>query len=132
MRAESSAYYSIPVETVKIDASNGKITAELNLASQSDGMAAQKLDLTLNVYQNGILRMLLEEPGHERFRISQEDLPVVEEQLKPADINDKIEWASDRSSVTIKGLMHEQGDESFDYSIEFAHFRIDQLTQGSD
>ena len=90
LRADSSAYYSIPVDTVKIDATNGKITAELNLASESDGAAAQKLDLTLNIYQNGILRMLLEEPGHERFRISQEDLPVVEEQLKPADINQKI------------------------------------------
>ena len=90
LRIESNTYYSIPVDTVKIDATNGKITAELNLASQTDGAAAQKLDLTLSIYQNGILRMLVEEPGHERFRISQEDLPVVEEQLKPADISKTI------------------------------------------
>ena len=90
LRIESGTYYSIPSDTVKIDAAKGKITAELNLASQSDGAAAQKLDLTLSIYQNGILRMLVEEPGHERFRISQEDLPVVDEQLKPADLTKKI------------------------------------------
>ena len=90
LRIESSTYYSIPVDTVKIDATKGKITAELHLASESDGAAAQKLDLTLSIYQNGILRMLVEEPGHERFRISQEDLPVVDEQLKPADLSQTV------------------------------------------
>ena len=72
--------------------------------------------------------MLVEEPGHERFRISQEDLSVVDEQLKPTDLSQKIYWAEDRSSVTFHGLMHEQGDESFDYTIEFARFRIDQYS----
>ena len=53
-------------------------------------------------YQNGIMRMLFEEPGVKRFRISQEDLPVVEEQLEPADLNDKFEFSSDNNSLTIK------------------------------
>ena len=50
MRIKSSAYYSIPYDTVKVDATNGNLTAKLNLASQSDGAAATSLDLTLNIY----------------------------------------------------------------------------------
>ena len=76
---------------------------------------AQTLDLTLSVYQNGIMRMLVEEPGVKRFRISQEDLPVSWDQLNAVDLTDKITWADDRQSFTISGLTHEQGDESFSY-----------------
>jgi len=36
----------------------------------------------MTVYQNGILRMLVEDDTS-RFRISQEDLPVVDAQLLP-------------------------------------------------
>ena len=56
------------------------MTATLNLASTSDGKAAQTLSLTMTFYQNGIMRMLLEEPNGNRFRISQEDVqPVVDD-----------------------------------------------------
>ena len=75
----------------------------MNLASTSDGKAAQQLNLTLSFYQNGILRVLLEEPNGNRFRISQEAVqPVVEEQLKPVPINDSnIKMSDDQKSVTI-------------------------------
>lgn len=70
LRNDSDVYYGISSDSVEIDASNGKINAVLNLGSESDGSVAQKLDLTITVYQNGILRMLIEEPGVKRFRIS--------------------------------------------------------------
>ena len=74
---------------------HGVINAKLSLASPSDGSIAQTLDLTLTVYQNGILRMLIEEPEVKRFRISQDDLnPVMDEQLVPVDLTDKVYWDS--------------------------------------
>lgn len=89
---------------------------------------AQNLNLTLTVYQNGILRMLLEEPEVARFRISQEDLPVVDEQLNAVDLTDKVTWADDGMSFTVSGLEHEAGDESFAYTVELERFRIKQIS----
>jgi len=57
--------------------------------------------------------MLVEEPGVKRFRISQEDLPVVEDQLTAADLSDKITWGDDKKSFTVSGLTHENGDEGW-------------------
>ena len=81
LRANTDTYYSIAKSDVTIDEPNGKITATLSLASPSDGTTAQTLTLTLTFYQNGILRMLIEDDTG-RFRISQEELmPVVDSQL---------------------------------------------------
>jgi len=79
LTARSDVYYAIDYQSVQVDLENNVIKAPLNLASSSDGTIAQTLDLTLTVYQNGIMRMLVEEPGVKRFRISQEDLPVEED-----------------------------------------------------
>jgi len=124
LRSQSDVYYSISSDSVSVDTSNGEITATLTLASPTDGTVAQTLDLSLTVYQNGIIRMLAEEPGVKRFRISQEDLPVVWDQLIPVDLTDKVTWADDGQSFTISGLTHESGDESFEYTVELARFRI--------
>mmetsp|Transcript_6459 Transcript_6459/g.8669 ORF Transcript_6459/g.8669 Transcript_6459/m.8669 type:complete len:151 (+) Transcript_6459:3-455(+) len=86
LRAKSASYYTIDSSSVDIATAGdkGQITATLTLASQTDGKAAQTLNLTLSFYQNGIMRMLMEEPNGNRFRISQEDVqPVVEAQLAP-------------------------------------------------
>lgn len=129
LRMDSDVYYSVDEQTVAGDASQGQITATLNLASTTDGTVAQKLSLTLTVYQNGIMRMLVEEPETKRFRISQETLhPVVDEQLIPVDLTDKITWSDDRTTLTISGLEHEEGDEGWEYTLELPRFRINQLS----
>lgn len=76
--------------------------------------------------------MLVEEPGVKRFRISQEDLPVVWDQLNAVDLTDKITWADDQKSFTISGLSHESGDESFEYTVELDHFRINQVSDSGE
>ena len=42
---------------------------------------ADKVELSLDFYQDGIMRALLQEQGGQRFRISQEGIVVVEDQL---------------------------------------------------
>ena len=72
------------------------------------------------------MRMLVEEPNVKRFRISQDDLrPVMDDQLNPVDLSDKISWAKDKSSLTISGLNHDQRDESWQYTIDLSKFRIE-------
>ena len=82
----------------------GVISATLSLVSPTDGTSAQTLTLTMTFYQNGILRVLIEEPNGARFRISQEDLPVVDNQLVPVDLTDLVEWSANGTSFTVKGL----------------------------
>lgn len=129
--ATSDVYYQMDEQSVAGDLTKGQITAELNLASATDGTVAQKLEMTLTVYQNGILRMLMEEPGAKRFRISQEAVqPVVDEQLLPVDLTEKITWSDDRQTMSITGLTNEASDEDWEYTIELARFRINQLQDG--
>ena len=73
------------------------------------------------------MRTLIEEPGSSRFRISQEDLPVVEDQL------DRIENLMDHVTikdhmVVIDGLAHDDGSETFKYEVEYNHFKITQYS----
>ena len=132
LTAKSDVYYAIDYKSVTVDVENNVIKAPLNLASSSDGMIAQTLDLTLTVYQNGIMRMLVEEPGVKRFRISQEDLPVVEDQLIKVDLLEHITWADDKKSFTISGLTNSEGDESWEYNVELPRFRINQVSSSGE
>ena len=68
--------------------------------------------------------MLLQEPETKPFRISQEDIAVVDDQLVATDLSGKISWSEDLSSFKIKDLNHELDDESWEYTIELAQFRI--------
>ena len=124
LAVKSDVYYAIDSSSVSVDLDKNNINATLNLASASDGTIAQTLDLTLTVYQNGIMRMLIEEPGVKRFRISQEDLPVADEQLEVTDLLDNFTWSEDKKSFSISGLNSEQGDESWEYQVELPRFRI--------
>ena len=90
--AKSDVYYSMDADSVKCNFRENQIEATLNLASSSDGTVAQSLDLTMVFYQNGIMRLLIEEPGVKRFRISQEDLPVVDEQLERVELMGHFDW----------------------------------------
>lgn len=79
------------------------------------------MDLTLWFYQNGIMRALLEEPGSGRFRISQEGLPVVDEQLEIVDkLSYYVNFGTDH--VNVGPLLHSDESETFSYKIKFDHF----------
>jgi hypothetical protein len=77
-------FYSLDPHSVFVDNATGSLTAILNLnCVDASNSVESKLDLSMWFYQNGIMRTLIEEPESKRFRISQEGLPVVDEQLIP-------------------------------------------------
>ena len=73
------------------------------------------------------MRTLIEEDGSTRFRISQEDLPVSDEQLKAVQNLNEITTQS-ADSLQVGALDHELGDEQFVFKIDFAPFRMYQMT----
>jgi hypothetical protein len=76
---DSDFYYSLDETSILIDDGLGSISARLNLACTdiSDEISTE-LDLKIRFYQNGIMRAVIEEPNSGRFKISEDDLPVVE------------------------------------------------------
>jgi len=54
----------------------------------------------------------------------------MDDNLIPVSLSDKVSWADDLSSFTIASLEHEQGDESWEYTVELSRFRIDQVSTG--
>ncbi len=86
-------YYSVNPSSVVVHDEYGALTAQLNFACAGDsGDFASTLNLKMTFYQNGIMRALIEEPGSTRFKISEEGLPVVEEQLLPiADLSSRVQ-----------------------------------------
>lgn len=61
-----------------VDDATSAISATLNLNCTSTDIA-EVLNLKMVFYQNGILRATIEEPDSTRFKISEHDLPVVDE-----------------------------------------------------
>ena len=55
----------------------------MSLGCDSRGYLAGDIDFEVSFYQDGITRFLIGEKDNDRFRISQEDLPVVWDQLDP-------------------------------------------------
>ena len=47
-------------------------------------------------------------------------------------MTDKITWADDNSSFTISDLQHEQGDETYEYTVDLTRFRIEQISTNGD
>ena len=110
--------------TVQVTNSDSSIKAKLYLQGDSTEYSPE-LDLTLWFYQNGIMRTLLEEPGSDRFRISQEGLPIVNEQLHHVSFfQKKVTFRS--NEIVVWGLMSEDMTESFSYYINYDHFKITQ------
>lgn len=79
--------YSIDPDSVLISNDSGCITSDLIYSSwttdgdTTGGSIASQLTLKMCFYQNGIMRVIIDEPNSERFKISDSDLPVNEEQL---------------------------------------------------
>jgi hypothetical protein len=76
------------------------------------------------------MRALIEEPDSGRFRISQEGLPVVDEQLNFVSGNSTSFNVFD-DHIYVSGLPHTDNNELFNYRIDFDHFKITQ-SAGSD
>ena len=75
-------YYSVFKDTMEFDNTNGILHVQMQLGYDCIGDTshlAKNLDMKLYFYQNGIVRGLIQEPNVKRFRISQQDLPVVDE-----------------------------------------------------
>lgn len=97
------------------------------MQSSQDSDLAESLQLILTFYQNGIVRTLIEEDGAIRFRISQEDLPVSDEQLVAVQNLNEI-TTQNASSLQVGSLDHELGDEQYVFKIDFSPFRMYQMT----
>jgi len=75
------------------------------------------------------MRTLLEEPDSKRFRISQEGLPVEDEQLNGVS-NLKSHVKVHRHRLVVSGLKHEDGTETYEYEVNFKQFTITQSVNG--
>jgi hypothetical protein len=69
------------------------------------------------------MRTLIMEPDSKRFRISQEDLPVVDELLIFIS-NLQSLTTQNATHLTVSNLTHKDGSDVFTYSIQFDHFKI--------
>ena len=73
------------------------------------------------------MRAFLEEPSSGRFRISDDSLPVVEEQLIPiGNLTSSSEFHKDH--MIVQGLQHDDESEVFKYKVDFSHFRVSQYS----
>ena len=120
----SDLYYSVNPSSIAVNDAYGSLTAQLNFACAGDsGDYASVLNLRMTFYQNGIMRTLIEEPGSTRFRISEEGLPVSEEQLiAVTDLSSHVTTLGD--SVIIDNLVHDDGTETFKYVLDFERFKV--------
>ena len=66
--------------------------------------------------------MLIEESGVSRFRISQEDLPVVDGQLVAQDLTGIVSTFD--NDLTIDNLWSADGDEGWQLDLVFDRFRL--------
>lgn len=94
------------------------------------GFLASELEFNIQFYEGGISRVLIGEKNNERFRISQEELPVEWSQLKPAlssnlTISELSVLKEDDTLEVFMPALNE-GDEDYSWLITFDPLRIDQ------
>ena len=75
--------YHVQAESIEIDDDDSTLRGTMSLGCDSRGYLAGDIDFEVSFYQDGITRFLIGEKDNDRFRISQEDLPVVWDQLDP-------------------------------------------------
>ena len=76
------------------------------------------------------MRALLNTSDRSRFRISEEDLPVVWDQLKPL-FNFDQKYSVGGDSLRVKGITRDDGGEDvIDYYIKVSPFSIIQMING--
>jgi hypothetical protein len=81
----------------------------------------------MTFYQNGIMRLLVDEPESLRFKISEQELPVVEDQLHGVpNLSEYVTVTDDL--VQVSGLKHQDGQETFAYKIYLNGLSIEQYS----
>ena len=118
--------YILDASKILINDSDASITARLRVNQESQ---YEELDLKMWFYQNGIMRTLIQEPSSTRFRISEENLPVVDEQLIPASNLTNLVLVNS-THLVVGNLNHEDGTEVFTYTVKFDHFLITMTANG--
>ncbi len=110
------------------------IDFDLSMSCAQSGYLAPNLQVRLEFYQNGIMRVAIDQPDSTRFRISGEDLPVEWDQLKGVDqekFAEAFKLTEDGFSVTGLTRDDDENDNSvYDYHVTLSPFGIRQMTNG--
>ena len=115
--------YNVLPDSVVFDNETSTVTAKLEMGCDQTGYLARELELQMQFYENGIMRTLIDTADHTRFRISQEDLPVVWDQLEPLDhMVMRLDTYEDH--LKIKGITREDSDDVYEYIIGFKPLSI--------
>ena len=112
--------YNIAATSVSVIPDKAQIKAELwvdDHTGTQDLNLAKSLNITFSFYKHGIMRVLIEDPLSDRFRISQEQgISVQEEQLVPLiDIETHLQWQED--GFLVNGYSSDDGKDSYEFSI---------------
>ncbi|CDW88484.1 neutral alpha-glucosidase ab [Stylonychia lemnae] len=141
---KSYFYYALDSETIFYEGNTLNATlnfkSDIEVISMAEELdinksifAVQNMTLTLKLYQDGILRVIINEKeiNKDRFRISEHDMDasIVEEQLNcnKHKISDVIQ--QDGNKIILKTISEDQLD-SYEYRIIFSPFRIEQIVNG--
>ena len=125
MGSQNDIVYHIDATSVNIDNELAKISGLLNLGCQPAGFLASSLAFEFQFYENGIMRTYIEESAtpNARFRISQEDLPVMWDQLTPiTSFENKVSVSNE--SIQIVGIERTGTQETLSYTISFSPLTI--------
>jgi len=82
LRSAKSENVSYRLEPNSVEIDSERLTGTIyRLENPEDIELASEVTLTMDLYQNGILRVLIEEPNSDRFRISKQGISVMDDQL---------------------------------------------------
>jgi hypothetical protein len=129
--ASSEEAYLYMTNKHSLEVSDEESTISLNLVYDTSlagfDFYAPCLHITMTFYQNGIMRLLVDEPESGRFKISEQELPVVEDQLHGVqNLSDYVSVTDDL--VQVSGLKHQDGEETFTYKIYLNGLSIEQYS----
>jgi len=122
---QNDIVYHIDASSVTIDNELAKVSGLLTLGCQPAGFLASSLAFEFQFYENGIMRTYIEESAtpNARFRISQEELPVMWDQLTPVpSFANKVSVSSE--SIQIVDIERNGTQESLSYTISLSPLTI--------
>jgi hypothetical protein len=95
---------------------------------------ASTLKLQLKLYQDGILRVIIDEreqSNAKRFRLSEHDdeTVIAESQLKQVNIKSHARLSDDRKMLTIRTWSEDQLT-AYEFDLQYASFRLEQRVNG--